>query len=617
MKSLVHLGYEVGSGDTVEIPVRHMAVTGQTQESGKTTTLEALISRSGHSAIAFLTKRGEGSFSDAVRVRPYFQERTDWQFVQSIIESVLRKDQQFKQPWIMRACEGAKSLADVQKRTRQLEEKTKNAFSQDMYMVLGAYLDKVVPVIASLPKSNRVEVNRGRLSVMDLVSYPEELQILVIASTLEWIHKHEQGVITVIPEAWKFIPQGRNTPVRMAAEKLIREGAGLRNYVWIDSQDMAGVDKIMLRACAVWLIGVQREANEVKRAIANMPAGLKRPNAGDVATLELGQFFACFGSVIKKTYVQPAWMEKEIARGIALGTVDLRTAIDAMPAKLKQPVSTSFKEGRTMPPRASLPTDPEAQLLSGVEGAELESSAPFHTNNLQRDAPNEGDGAGPEMATGKEQAVPDLDVDWFNEITGEGQYSAVQEEAMPAAPDVDKLFEQWTKENRLNSQHTLPGAGWSASAMVAFGRACVEAATNNRNGSSGSAPLGAGQVVALNTIVTEVIEQIRRDPALLAEVSALQPEIVVRTRKQVVELDGSTLRGRLALMIAADFFASTVTGNAAFNELQRRGFATAKPNVYRELDKLAEMGFVLKQPEGGYQAVPAMKISRQTIEVQQ
>lgn len=38
----VLLGYEVGTGNPVEVPLRHLAVTGQTQEAGKTTALEAV-----------------------------------------------------------------------------------------------------------------------------------------------------------------------------------------------------------------------------------------------------------------------------------------------------------------------------------------------------------------------------------------------------------------------------------------------------------------------------------------------------------------------------------------------------------------------------------------------
>ena len=39
------LGYELATGRAVRIPLRHMAVTGITQMSGKTTTLEALINK--------------------------------------------------------------------------------------------------------------------------------------------------------------------------------------------------------------------------------------------------------------------------------------------------------------------------------------------------------------------------------------------------------------------------------------------------------------------------------------------------------------------------------------------------------------------------------------------
>lgn len=42
MSEAIHLGYEVGTGAPVAVPLKHTAVTGQTQESGKTTTLEAL-----------------------------------------------------------------------------------------------------------------------------------------------------------------------------------------------------------------------------------------------------------------------------------------------------------------------------------------------------------------------------------------------------------------------------------------------------------------------------------------------------------------------------------------------------------------------------------------------
>ena len=81
-----------------------MVVCGQTQEAGKTTTLEGLISRlEGFRAIAFVTKRGEGSFGTARRIQPYFKERADWVFVQSILEATMRERMKFERSWIINA----------------------------------------------------------------------------------------------------------------------------------------------------------------------------------------------------------------------------------------------------------------------------------------------------------------------------------------------------------------------------------------------------------------------------------------------------------------------------------------------------------------------------------
>jgi len=60
--SNIRLGFEVGSGKEININPSHLIVTGLSQFTGKTTTLEALISRSKKRAIVFRTKVGEKSF---------------------------------------------------------------------------------------------------------------------------------------------------------------------------------------------------------------------------------------------------------------------------------------------------------------------------------------------------------------------------------------------------------------------------------------------------------------------------------------------------------------------------------------------------------------------------
>lgn len=96
----------------------------------------------------------------------------------------------------------------------------------------------------------------------------------------------------------------------------------------------------------------------------------------------------------------------------------------------------------------------------------------------------------------------------------------------------------------------------------------------------------------------------------------------MRKRKRSLDFEwtfSSRVRERkcvnCAALISQNFFDSGATGNSTFNELKRRGFSTAKPNVYRELDKLAELGFVTKEGLEGYKSVPGMKVNVKEVSV--
>ncbi len=85
---MIPLGFEIGSGALIHIPVDHMVIVGQSQRSGKTTTLEACASRSTSKCIALLTKRGEGSFRLAHELPPYYEDHINWRTVQSLCEAL-------------------------------------------------------------------------------------------------------------------------------------------------------------------------------------------------------------------------------------------------------------------------------------------------------------------------------------------------------------------------------------------------------------------------------------------------------------------------------------------------------------------------------------------------
>lgn len=321
----VHLGFEIGTGEAVRIPIRNLCVTGQTQESGKTTTLEALITRSGATALTFVTKRGEGSFGSSGRfVQPYFRERADWQFVDALIEAALQEKNKYLRQFLIPICRTTKTLRDVQIAIQSGLKKATGQ-KQGALVQLDAYLELIVPEIDRAHLAKSLDIRPG-LNVMNIVDFSLPMQMLFVQSAIEWVNENCENTIIVVPEAWEFIPEGKGSPVKLSAEKLVRKGSAIGNHIWVDSQDTAGIDKTILRGCPVWLIGVQREANEIKRNIANIPHPTQKPKAADVALLERGVFFVCSGKSVRKVYVQPTWLSDADAIAIAKGESGIQIA---------------------------------------------------------------------------------------------------------------------------------------------------------------------------------------------------------------------------------------------------------------------------------------------------
>ena len=289
----IHLGFEVGTDKPVAIPLLNLAVTGQTQESGKTTTLEALVSRAGVPAIAFVTKRGETAFSAGHRLQPYFRDRADWQFVDQLISAQLAETNKWLRQWFIPICRHTQTLAEVHREVKKGMEAAKGETKRGAFVQLDAYLELIVPEIQRARLARTIELKPG-VNVMDVTEYSMSMQMLFVQSAIDWVNEHASHVVTIIPEAWEMIPEGKGSPVKASAIALVRKGSAIGNHIWVDSQDMAGVDKTILRGCPVWLIGVQREANEIKRNLANIPAGILRPKPEDIANLDRGHFYACW-----------------------------------------------------------------------------------------------------------------------------------------------------------------------------------------------------------------------------------------------------------------------------------------------------------------------------------
>ena len=313
------LGFEVGSGRPVHVRLHHLAIFGMTQLSGKTTTLEALISRSGLRAIAFITKRGESGFTRYRLIPAFYRPRADWQYVEGLVNVALGEKVKYEpgMRWaIIKVAKESHNLREVKAKALELKAKAKRQFVKQTLEKLIAYLDIIIPELEKYEFSEKLELANG-INVMDLHEMPAEIQQLVIASTIEYVFKNLSDTIVIIPEAWEMLPQFKMTPVKWVAQQLIRKGAAVGNYLWLDSQDIGGIDKTPLRQVDNWLIGRMKEAHEVERMLKQLHGA--KVKAEDIQTLPLGHFYVATGNQVVKAYVLPADVPEEIGRKVALG----------------------------------------------------------------------------------------------------------------------------------------------------------------------------------------------------------------------------------------------------------------------------------------------------------
>ena len=295
-------------------------ITGITQWAGKTTALEALVSRSGLRAITFLTKPEEQEFSG--RGLPlFFKERADWQYVESLISATLREDQKFNRSFIIKASRGCKTLREVWDNIKKSKAAVRDgSFLEGVYTNLDAYMEIVVPQIEKYRFSETLEFGDG-LNIMDLREMSDEMQALVIRSVIEYLaDSREKDITVIVPEAWKFIGE-TYTPVQYIVEKTIRQGASSKVYVWIDSQNLSGIAGPVRSQVGIWFLGIQRYEHEVDRTIKAIPLE-KKPKKNDIMNLNTGEFIVCTRREVEKIYVQPSWLPAELAVRVAKGELE-------------------------------------------------------------------------------------------------------------------------------------------------------------------------------------------------------------------------------------------------------------------------------------------------------
>jgi len=343
----IKLGYEVETGNQIDIEPSHLIATGITQLAGKTVTLESLMRRSDYKGIVFKTKIGERGFSEGRVVAPFFRERSDYEFVKSLIEAYSREKLFIEKGTLMELCKDSKDLIEIEKRIDGFVSNEKiKGIKREIYVRLQHYLGNLIPQIQDANFSSTLKIEDG-INIMDLEKFSEEAQSLIIESVVSEVLKTQKNTIIIIPEAWKFIPQKYNNPCKRIVESFIRQGATNHNFIWIDSQDMAGVDKIPLKQISTWILGYQSERNEVKHTLDQLPPPEShKPTVQDIMTLGTGFFYYASREITTKVYVQPYWINDDTARQVALGKIKVE--------QIKKPKELKYKDDHEpKPPQPS------------------------------------------------------------------------------------------------------------------------------------------------------------------------------------------------------------------------------------------------------------------------
>ena len=285
--------------------------------AGETTTLEALIHRSGFTALSFVTKPDEKCFENGHQHLPFFSENIEWKTLEGLFQSLLGGEKTTSlRARIIKLCKNEKTLSAVKNKIDE-ELKNEKVKHEDHFILIQAYIEDVFNQLQNVKYTSELKLNDG-INIMDLQNVGKELQSYIINCVLKEILYKKKNTIVIIPEAWKFIPQSGGSACKKSIEELIRQGANNYNFLWFDSQDIANVDKKILKSVFLWILGLQTETNEAQHTIKQIPLNKKkRPTEDIIMTLDIGEFFVCEGTNVNKTYIMPKWMEESKAQEVA------------------------------------------------------------------------------------------------------------------------------------------------------------------------------------------------------------------------------------------------------------------------------------------------------------
>ena len=301
------------NGEEVYTTLFNMLITGQTQLSGKTTTIKALapeaVDEYGIDVLIFDSKPTGREFPEYPAIPIVYEPTTDALILIGLLESIFRRRLTPFYSTLARLTEGADDLGDILKNAVKMEEKAKSGFIKDACHTLADLIRRLQKELEGKYLVSELSATRG-IHVMPINELSVEAQQLVIRTAFRQalsrsMHKNK---IMVIDEAWRFLPESFSSACKRDIYDYATQGAKTKRFVWLATQFLAPTDKDALKAMPIKLLGRQDHATEVEHTLRAIPGykGAFKPE--DIMKLKKGEFiFVDIEGSTKKVYVQPPW----------------------------------------------------------------------------------------------------------------------------------------------------------------------------------------------------------------------------------------------------------------------------------------------------------------------
>lgn len=113
-------------------------------------------------------------------------------------------------------------------------------------------------------------------------------------------------------------------------------------------------------------------------------------------------------------------------------------------------------------------------------------------------------------------------------------------------------------------------------------------------------------------IKNRLIDDMRTDPILLKLVAA-QPEILIELEPTVIEMEGTSLKGRIARLIGQGFVDEQRKAGGIRAELARTGSDVNSGNLSRALSDFVREGLLTFEAGDTYRRAPGLKVTEKRL----